>query len=58
MTPQFFFFSKYAYGCHKEGKTTEIVSAGLGTHTINIRLFDRPEVVVVTLRRKEGSKEE
>ena len=58
MTPQFFLFSKYAYGCHQEGKTTEIVSAGLGTHTINIRLFNRPEVVVVTIRRQEGSKEE
>ena len=57
MTPQFFFFSRYAYGLVEDGDHKEIISAGLGTHSINIRLFNRPEVVVVRLVRKEDGKE-
>ncbi len=53
MTPQFFFFSRYAYGQISDGRHREIISAGLGTHSINIRLFNRPEVVSVRLRRED-----
>ena len=31
------------------GDTDMIVSAGLGTHTVNVRINDLPEVVVVDI---------
>lgn len=34
-----------------EGEQAVIVSKGLGTHTIDIRLFNMPEVVLVTLKK-------
>ena len=50
MTPQYQFFYPRCQGIfHTKGKAG-IVSAGLGTHSVNVRLFDRPEVVLVTLK--------
>ncbi|MBP5294853.1 MAG: metallophosphoesterase [Lachnospiraceae bacterium] len=50
MTPQYQFFYPRCQGIFRiEGKTG-IVSAGLGTHSVNVRLFDRPEVVLITLK--------
>lgn len=43
------FFPKYTSGKYKDGDTTMIVSRGLGNSTIPIRIFNRPEIVVVTL---------
>ena len=49
MTPQYQFFLPWCAGrFEKEGKTM-IVSRGLGTHSINIRLNDRPQLVWITL---------
>lgn len=49
MTPQFVFFSKLVCGIHKLGKMYQIVGAGLGTHSINIRLNNMSELVVINL---------
>lgn len=49
ITPQAFLFPKYSGEMTTEEGRTIIVSKGLGTHTINIRLFNSPEVVVVHL---------
>jgi len=43
-------FPRYVGGRYDEGATTMIVSRGLGTTTIPVRLFARPEVVLATLR--------
>ena len=51
MTPQFQFFSPYTKGQLKKDKTNMIVSAGLGTHSINIRLNNRPELVIIRLKK-------
>ena len=40
----------------KDGKTM-IVGRGLGTHSVNIRLNDRPQIVVVNLL-PDGTKKE
>ena len=49
MTPQYQFFLPWCAGrFDAEGKTM-IVSRGLGTHSINIRLNDRPQLVWVTV---------
>lgn len=49
MTPQFHFFSRLVVGMKRMGSMTEIISAGLGTHSINIRLNDMSELVVINL---------
>ncbi|CVI70389.1 phosphodiesterase YaeI [Clostridiales bacterium CHKCI001] len=50
MTPQMQFFSGLDRGLVKRGETRMIVTGGLGTHSINIRLNNPPELVMVTLR--------
>ena len=47
ITPQAFLFPKYSGEMTEEDDQTIIVSKGLGTHTINFRLFNIPEVVVL-----------
>lgn len=49
VTPQGFFFPKYSGEMTREGGQTVIVSRGLGSHTLNIRLFNTPELISITL---------
>jgi len=58
MTPQFTFFSRNVVGMKKirgengdSDSPSMIISSGLGTHDVNIRLNDKPQVVVVKLVR-------
>ena len=44
-------FPKYTEGLHTRQDTTMVVSRGLGNSIIPLRLFNRPELVVVTLQR-------
>lgn len=53
ITPQAFLFPKYSGEMTTEGEYTIIVSKGLGTHTVNFRVFNRPELVVVRLANLE-----
>ena len=43
------FFPKLTEGIHTSNNTTMVISRGLGNSIIPIRLFNRPELVVVTL---------
>lgn len=43
-------FPKYTSGIHEADKTSMIVSRGLGNSIVPVRVFNRPEVVVVTLK--------
>ena len=52
MTPQYRFFSSFVVGRKSEGGTDMIISPGLGTHSVNIRLNDRPQVVVVDIKKQ------
>ncbi|HHZ16035.1 MAG TPA: metallophosphoesterase [Clostridia bacterium] len=45
------FFPKYTSGLHVRENTTMVISRGLGNSVIPLRLFNRPELVVVTLKR-------
>lgn len=47
ISPQVGLFPKYSGDCYKEGDTSIVVSKGLGTHTINIRLFNPAELIVL-----------
>ena len=51
MTPQFQFFSDKVVGMKQIGSGKQIISSGLGTHSINIRINDKPQVVVVDLKK-------
>jgi len=46
------FFPKYTSGRYTESKTTMFVSRGLGNSIVPQRLFNRPEIIAVTLRSK------
>lgn len=47
VAPNFMFFPKYSGDIYREKDATIVVSRGLGTHTINVRLFNPAEVVVL-----------
>ncbi|HHY20822.1 MAG TPA: metallophosphoesterase [Bacilli bacterium] len=48
---KFELFPTYSAGEFIENETTMYVGRGLGNYSINLRLFNRPELVVVTLKR-------
>ncbi len=56
MTPQYQFFLPCCAGTFSRRGRCMIVSRGLGTHSINIRLRNRPQLVVVHLEPKEADK--
>ena len=49
VSPAFKFFPKYDGGLFKQGKSTMILSRGLGMHTIPIRIFNPGELVSLIL---------
>jgi len=53
ITPQGRFFPKYSGGLYKEGSQAFVVSRGLGSHTVNVRLMNQPELIVLTLSGKD-----
>lgn len=52
VSPQFKLFPKYDAGEFREGNTTMLLSRGIGSHTIPIRIWNRAEVLCVDLRKK------
>ncbi len=46
-------FPKYTSGVIKKNQTSMYVSRGLGNSVIPVRIFNRPELVVVTLKHEE-----
>ncbi len=52
LSPRRKFFPKYGYGKYRINNTNLIVSSGIGNASIPIRLFNRPEIVVVNLKRE------
>lgn len=49
ITPQAQLFPKYSGDIYMENQHYSIVSRGLGTHTVNVRLFNMAELVVLTI---------
>lgn len=50
ISPQMTLFPKYDMGEFKEGTSTMILSSGLGTHTIKLRILNPPQLVIVDLK--------
>lgn len=46
------FFPKYTSGSYNSDKTTMFVSRGLGNSLFPFRIFNRPEIIAVTLKSK------
>lgn len=53
MTPQIQFFNSMVHGIKKKDNTTMIISSGLGTHSVNLRLNARPELILIQLRGED-----
>lgn len=56
--PDFFLFPKYSGGRYQNEKGRMIVSCGLGTHTLHLRVFNPPEITVIDLEcgeKKHGN---
>lgn len=50
LSPQRKFFPKYSEGIYTKGNSKMIVSRGLGYGGLKFRMFNNPEIVVVTLK--------
>ncbi len=50
IAPDFRLFPRYSGGIYKEGNQTFVVSRGLGVHSVPFRIFNPPELVVLTLQ--------
>lgn len=51
IAPDYALFPKYDSGCFKEKNSQMVLSRGLGSHTIHLRIFNPPELSVVTLKK-------
>ncbi len=49
ISPRLVLFPKYHWGEYHEGRTTMILSGGLGNHTVHVRIFNRAEIVKIVL---------
>ena len=54
MSPDYHLFPRIYRGRYEKNGRTMILSGGLGTHSINIRFGNKPELIVVTLRCTEN----
>lgn len=52
ISPQLTLFPKYDAGIFREGDSQMILSPGLGSHSIPVRLFNMPQMQVITLWSK------
>lgn len=51
LSTQAVFFPKYSSGLYYRNQAQMVVSPGMGGHTIDLRLFNPPKVLVVTLEK-------
>ena len=52
VAPSYQLFPKYDFGKFQSGNSTMILSRGLAVHSIKIRIFNVPELSVITLKQK------
>ena len=53
ISTNFTLFPKYSGGIYQEGEQTAVVSRGLGTHSVPLRLWTWPELIVLELSGNE-----
>lgn len=52
ISPRYQLFPKYDAGVFQKRSSVMILSRGLGTHTIPVRIFNRPELVCLQIKKK------
>lgn len=52
ISPQLY-FPTYTRGCYKDGASTMVVSAGIGSHSLPARLFNRVEYCVINTKTRK-----
>lgn len=52
ISPRYQLFPKYDAGVYKKKGSVMLLSRGLGTHTIPIRMFNRPELICFQIKKK------
>lgn len=52
ISPQLKLFPKYDFGEYKKDNSTMILSRGIGWHTIPVRIFNKAELVIITISNK------
>lgn len=57
VSPGVKFFPKYDQGLFHEGKTTMLLSRGIGTHSIPIRINNKAEIVCLTVKGVQNESE-
>lgn len=50
ISTSFKLFPKYTSGVYYEKDTIMVITRGLGTHTVNFRLFNKPEIVMLNFK--------
>ena len=50
ISPDLTFFPKYCYGAFRRDRSVMIVSRGIGSHGINIRLNNKPELIFIDIK--------
>lgn len=51
ISPQYVLFPRYDSGRFDQDSSTMLLSRGLGVHTLKVRIFNRPEMMVFTLNK-------
>ena len=46
-------FPKYDYGRYEKGRSVMLLTNGLGTHLIKLRVFNKPEIMSITLLKNQ-----
>lgn len=53
ISPDFKFRPEHSGGAYRKSGTNVVVTRGIGSHLINIRLFNRPEIVVIDIKQED-----
>ena len=53
ISPDFQFRPEHSGGAYRKSGTNVVVTRGIGSHLINIRLFNRPEIVVIDIKQED-----
>ena len=57
MSPQLKLFPKYDFGKYEKDASTMIVSRGIGWHSFPIRIFNKAEIVLISIETNRGDKD-
>lgn len=53
ISPDLKFRPEHSGGAYRKSGTNVVVTRGIGSHLVNIRLFNRPEIVVIDIKQED-----